>query len=74
MRQLGFLDVEDRLARLSGLGDQIEAFSRTVDFEAFRPDLENALAYSNGSKGGRPPFDPVLMFKNSGDPDAQQSV
>lgn len=29
----------------------------------FRPDLEQALAYSNGSKGGRPPFDPVLMFK-----------
>ena len=48
--------------RLSGLGDQLEAFSRTVDFEAFRPDLEQALAYSGGSKGG-PPFDPVLMFK-----------
>ncbi|WP_346344001.1 transposase, partial [Gluconobacter cerinus] len=47
----------------SGLGDQLEAFSRTVDFEAFRPDLEQALAYSDGSNGGRPPFDPVLMFK-----------
>jgi len=34
-----------------------------VDFEAFRPDLEKALAYSDGSKGGRPPFDPVQMFK-----------
>jgi IS5 family transposase len=34
-----------------------------VDFEVFRPDLEQALAYSTGSKGGRPPFDPVLMFK-----------
>ena len=29
----------------------------------FRPDLEKALIYSDGSKGGRPPFDPVLMFK-----------
>lgn len=29
----------------------------------FRPDLEQALAYSDGSKGGRPPFGPVLMFK-----------
>ena len=48
---------------LSGLGDQLEAFSRTVDFEVFRPELEQALAYSDGSKGGRPPFDPVLMFK-----------
>jgi len=34
-----------------------------VDFEVFRRDLEKALAYSDGSKGGRPPFDPVLMFK-----------
>ncbi|GBR54724.1 transposase [Gluconobacter sphaericus NBRC 12467] len=63
MTQSGFFDVEERLARLSGLGDQFEAFSRIVDFEAFRPDLEKALAYSDGSKGGRPPFDPVLMFK-----------
>ena len=63
MKQPGFFDVEERLARLSGLGDQLEAFSRTVDFEVFRPDLELALAYSDGSKGGRPPFDPVLMFK-----------
>ena len=63
MKQPGFFDVEERLARLSGLGDQLEALSRTVDFEAFRPDLKKALAYSDGSKGGRPPFDPVLMFK-----------
>ena len=63
MKQPGFFDVEERLARLSGLGDQLEAFSRTVDFEVFRPELEKALAYSDGSKGGRPPFDPVLMFK-----------
>jgi hypothetical protein len=63
MKQSGFFDVDERLARLSGLGDQLEAFSRTVDFEVFRPDLEKALAYSDGSKGGRPPFDPVLMFK-----------
>ena len=52
MKQAGFFDVEERLARLSGLGDQLEAFSRTVDFEVFRPDLEQVLAYSDGSKGG----------------------
>ena len=48
---------------MSGLGDQLEAFSETVDFEVFRPDLEKALAYSDGSKGRRAPFDPVLMFR-----------
>ncbi len=63
MDQRGFFDVEDRLSRLSDLGDQLEAFSRAVDFEQFRPELEQALAYSDGSKGGRPPLDPVLMFK-----------
>ncbi|BCI69004.1 IS5 family transposase ISMac22 (plasmid) [Acetobacter aceti] len=63
MNQPGFFDVEERLSRLSGLGDQLEAFSRTVDFEVFRPDLDKALSYSDGRKGGRPPFDPVLMFK-----------
>ena len=44
MKQPGFFDVEERLARLSGLGDQLEAFSRTVNFEVFRPDLEKPLA------------------------------
>mgnify|MGYP003365271588 CR=1 FL=1 len=63
MKQLGFFDVEERLARLSGLGDQLEAFSRTVDFEIFRSNLDKTLAYADGSKGGRPPFDPVLIFQ-----------
>ncbi|QEH96800.1 hypothetical protein FXF46_11175 [Gluconobacter thailandicus] len=30
MKQPGFLDGEERLARSSGVGDQLEAFSRTV--------------------------------------------
>lgn len=30
----------ERLARLGEIGDQLEAFSRTVDFKAFRPDLK----------------------------------
>ncbi|GAL98939.1 transposase [Acetobacter tropicalis NRIC 0312] len=63
MKQSGFFDVEERLAWLSGLGDQLEVFCWIVDFVVFRPDLNQALAYSAGSKGGRRPFDPVLMFK-----------
>jgi len=31
--------VEERLARLSELGDQLEAFSQTVDFEVFGAGL-----------------------------------
>ena len=59
----GFFDVDDRLRRLSDLGDQLEAFGRAVDFEIFRAALEAALGYRRGPQGGRPPFDPVLMFK-----------
>ena len=62
-RQSGFFDIEDRLRRLSDLGDQLEAYAAALDFEIFRPALVKALSYSDGSKGGRPPFDPVMMFK-----------
>lgn len=61
--QPGFFDIDERLKRLSDLGDQLEAFAGAVDFEIFRTDLVKALAYSDGSQGGRPPFDPVMMFK-----------
>ena len=59
----GFFDFDDRLRRLSDLGDQLEAYGRVVDFESFRPELERALAYSSGSHGGRPPYDPVMILK-----------
>lgn len=63
MDQSGFFDIDERLARLSGLGDQLEAFSRAVDFELYRPELEKTLFDSDGSKGGRLPFDAVMMLK-----------
>ena len=63
MSQPGFWDYENRLRRLSDLGDQLEAFSRVIDFEVFRAELEAALSRLDGSKGGRPPYDCVLMFK-----------
>ncbi len=62
-RQPGLFDVDERLRRLSDIGDQLEAFSAVVDFEIFRPELDAALAYGDGTKGGRPSFDPVMMFK-----------
>lgn len=59
----GFFDFDDRLKWLSDLGDQLEAFGKAVDFEMFRGDLLTALDYTSGPQGGRPPFDPVMMFK-----------
>jgi transposase, IS5 family len=63
MTQIGFFDLPDHLQRLSDAGDPLETLVQAVDFELFRPVLEEALAYSDGAKGGRPPYDPVAMFK-----------
>lgn len=63
INQAGFWDYEERLARLSKFGDPLEKLAAVVDFEPFRYRLEKALKRSDGSKGGRPPYDPVLMFK-----------
>ncbi len=61
--QPGFFDVEDRLRELSAKGDDLERIAAVVDFERFRPDLEQAVPRSDGTRGGRPAFDHVLMFK-----------
>ena len=62
-RQSGLFGLSDHLKRLSANGDPLEELGRIVDFEGFRPILNSALAYSDGMKGGRPPYDPVAMFK-----------
>jgi hypothetical protein len=48
-------DVDERLRELSAKGDALERL--------FRPELERAVPRADGSKGGRPAFDHVLMFK-----------
>jgi IS5 family transposase len=61
--QAGFFDFDERLKDLSAKGDHLERLNAIVNFELFRPDLEKAVPRSDGSKGGRPPFDHVFMFK-----------
>jgi transposase len=62
-RQSGFFDVEERLRELSAKGDNLERIAALVDFAMFRSDLERAVPRADGTKGGRPAFDHVLMFK-----------
>jgi transposase, IS5 family len=62
-RQAGLFDVEERLRELSAKGDDLERVNALVDFEAFRPELERAVPRADRSKGGRPPYDHVLMFR-----------
>jgi transposase, IS5 family len=61
--QPGFFDQDERLKALSAAGDPLERLATVVDFEVFRGDLDAALPRADRSKGGRPPYDAVLMFK-----------
>jgi Transposase domain (DUF772) len=61
--QPGFFDVDERYAALSSAGDPLARLALVVEFELFRADLAAALERSDRARGGRPPYDPVLMFK-----------
>jgi hypothetical protein len=61
--QRGFFDVDERLTALSRTGGPLERLASVVDFEVFRDELERALLRSDRAKGGRPPYDVVLMFR-----------
>jgi len=63
MSQYNFFGIDNQLKRLSDLGDQLETLGLVVDFEVFRPELVMAMRRGDGSKGGRPPYDVVTMFK-----------
>lgn len=57
-------DLENRLHALSKNGDPLVALNKHIDFETFRPFLAERLTFKGDKiKGGRPPHDPVLMFK-----------
>jgi IS5 family transposase len=62
-KAIGFFDEDIRLSKLSKLGDPLEKLNKGVDFEMFRSLLEERLHVEAKNKGGRRPFDYVLMFK-----------
>src|SRR5690606_4355090 len=62
-RDYGFFDQDIRLSKLSALGDPLEKLNAGIDFDIFRNLLEAGLTKPLKGKGGRPPYDYVLMFK-----------
>jgi IS5 family transposase len=62
-RDYGFWDQDIVLSKLSKLGDPLEKLDKGVKFEMFRELLEERLTNEPKGKGGRPPYDYVLMFK-----------
>lgn len=61
--QPGFWDLDERYERLSSVGDPLEKLNSIIPWAVFEKPLAKALKRSDGSKGGRPPFPAVLMFK-----------
>src|SRR4051812_40058848 len=61
--QPGLFDLDERYRALSESGDPLIRLATLIDFEVFRAPLVSALKRSDGTRGGRPPYDPVLMFK-----------
>jgi transposase, IS5 family len=60
----GLFDEQIRLEKLSKKQDPLEKLSSHIDFEYFHKPLESALVKgADKNKGGRPPYDAVLMFK-----------
>lgn len=59
----GLFDHQERMSRLNDLRDPLVSIGRTINFESFREMLEKATLKEEYSKGGRPPFDRVLLFK-----------
>ena len=63
-RSRGLFDEQFRLEKLSQKNDPLEKLTTHIDFEFFRKPLSVLRdATTDPSKGGRPSYDEVLMFK-----------
>lgn len=63
MKTLNFFAEDNRLAKLSKLGDQLEKLNRVMDWKIFEPLLKSVFAKEAKGAGGRPPYDYVMMLK-----------
>src|ERR671912_420552 len=61
--QAGFFDLDERLRELSAKGDTLERLNGLVACELSGLAREGAAPGADRSRGGRPPFDHVFMFK-----------
>jgi IS5 family transposase len=61
--QYSFFDKTKRLEKITKLGDILEQLNSIVNWHIFVPILNQAIRRIKSEKGGRPPFDNLLMFK-----------
>ena len=63
VRMKSFFDEENRMAKISKIGDPLEILNSIINWELFRVILKKHIVHKESNKGGRPPFDIVMMFK-----------
>lgn len=63
VRMKSLFDEENRMAKLSKIGDPLEILNTIIKWEMFRNILNKNIVRKESNKGERPPFDLVMMFK-----------
>lgn len=63
MKTLNLFAEEDRLSKLSKLGDQLEKLNSVIDWGTFELSLKSVFVKEPKGAGGRPPYNYVMMFK-----------
>jgi hypothetical protein len=61
----GFFDVELRVQLLEATGNPLSRLDTVIDWEGFRPLLEQALAKPTKGPGDRPAIDPIIGRRNA---------
>lgn len=61
-RQVTFFSIEERKEKLTSIRETLDALNQLIPWESFRP-LLSTMYKDNSVKGGRPPYDEVMMFK-----------
>ncbi len=59
----GFFDHQDRQVKLAKLNDVLIRLKAQVDWDGFRPVVEEAFPARDPRKGGQPPYDRLMLFK-----------
>jgi len=59
----GFFDFEFRQQKIANYKDPLQKLDELIEWESFRALIEGAFPKVDYSKGGRPPYDKILLFK-----------
>lgn len=62
-KQPGLFDAQERLEELHAMGDPLQRLDSIIDWDVFKPVLAMLPKEDPKGPGGRPAFDPLLMFK-----------